>query len=374
MSANLLLTGAPHAHGGASVQQLMRMVLLALAPATLYGVFLFGWPALNLLLVIVLTCLVGEALCLWLAGRPLRPALLDGSTLLTGVLLALSLPPWAPWWIGVIGGAFAVVVGKHIFGGVGQNLFNPAMLARVMLLVSFPVEMTTWLEPRPWFSGTTPSLLEGLHITFGGGLPMADGMTGATLLGHIRTSLALSQPLGEILPGHYQPGLAALGWTGGSLGETSALLLLLGGLWLLWKKAITWTIPAAMLGAVLVLASVFHWLDPERFVDPLLHLVSGSLLMGAFFIATDPVTSPLSRLGQIVFGAGCGALVYVIRTWGGYPEGVAFAVVLMNAATPLIDHYLRPRVYGRTWLGQPKPVSERARRAAAGRDSGSGPT
>ena len=373
MSANLLLAGAPHAHGGDSIQRLMMTVLLALAPATLYGVFLFGWPAFNLLAVTLLTCLLGEAFCLWLAGRALRPALLDGSVLLTGVLLALSLPHWAPWWIGAIGGAFAVVVGKHIFGGVGQNLFNPAMLARVMLLVSFPVELTTWLEPRAWFSGTTPSFLEGLRITFGGGLPVADGVSGATILGHIRTELVLSHPLGEILPGHYQPGLAALGWTGGSLGETSALLLLLGGLWLLWKRAITWPIPVAMLGAMLALASIFHWVDPGRFADPLLHLVSGSLLLGAFFIATDPVTSPLSRLGQLVFGAGCGALVYVIRTWGGYREGVAFAVVLMNGATPLIDHYLRPRVYGRTWLGQPKPVSERARRGTGSRDSGSGP-
>ncbi len=357
------LLAAPHAHDGGSVPRLMGTVLVAVAPVTLYGVWLFGWPAFNLLGIVVLSCLVCEAGCLWLAGRPVRSGLLDGSALLTGVLLALSLPPWAPWWIGAIGGGFGIVVGKQVFGGTGQNVFNPAMLARVMLLVSFPVEMTTWLEPRPWFSETTPALLEGLRITFGH-FTGADGITGATVLGHVRTELGMGHGLGQILPGHYQPGLAALGWTGGSLGETAEGLILLGGLWLLWRRAITWQIPVAMLATVSILAGGFHLLNPERFADPLLHLLSGSLLLGAFFIATDPVTSPTTRLGQLVFGAGCGALVYIIRTWGGYPEGVAFAVVLMNAAAPLIDHYLRPRAYGRTWGGQSRPVPARVRRSS----------
>ena len=352
------LAGAPHAHDGDSVSRLMGAVLLALAPATLYGIVLFGWPALNLLTVTVLACLLGEAGCLWLAGRSVRLGVLDGSALLTGVLLALSLPPWVPWWIGAIGGGFAIVVGKQVFGGTGQNVFNPAMLARVMLLVSFPVEMTTWLEPRPWLSGSAPSFLEGLQITFVR-LAATDGVTGATILGHLRTELSLSQPIEQILPGHYQPALAAVGWTGGSLGETSAILILLGGLWLMWRRAITWQIPVTMLGTVLVLASSFYWVNPERYADPILHLVSGSLMLGAFFIATDPATSPITPWGQAAFGIGCGAFVYIIRTWGGYPEGVAFAVVLMNAATPLIDHYLRPRIYGRTWRGQPRPIRKK---------------
>ncbi len=190
-----------------------------------------------------------------------------------------------------------------------------------------------------------------------------DGVTGATILGHVRTELGLNHPIEQILPGHYQPALAAVGWTGGSLGETAEMLVLLGGLWLLWRRAITWQIPVAMLGTVLILASSFHWINPERFADPLLHLLSGSLMLGAFFIATDPVTSPIAPLGQVVFGIGCGALVYIIRTWGGYPEGVAFAVVLMNAATPLIDHYLRPRIYGRTWRGQPRPIRKKPHEA-----------
>jgi len=211
--------------------------------------------------------------------------------------------------------------------------------------------------------------LEGWLITFGHSTA-TDGVTGATILGYARTELGMNYSLSQILPGHYQAGAAALGWTGGSLGETAAWLVLLGGLWLLWRRAITWYIPVGMLGAVLVLASGFHLLDPQRFADPMLHLLSGGLMLGAFFIATDPVTSPISSLGQVVFGVGCGALVYIIRTWGGYPEGVAFAVVLMNAATPLIDHYIRPRAYGRTWSGKPRPVPAHAKQSPLARKSG----
>jgi electron transport complex protein RnfD len=354
-------TSAPHAPAPDSVPRIMGLVLLAVAPALLYGIVLFGWPALNLLLVTVLACLLCEVVCLRLSGHLVRSFLLDGSALLTGVLLALSLPPWAPWWIGAVGGFFAIVVGKQVFGGIGQNIFNPAMLARVALLVSFPVEMTLWLEPRPLFSSHAPGFMEGLAITFAG-IPDIDAVSGATILGHIRTELGMARELGQILPGYYQAGTAALGWTGGSLGETSDLLVLLGGLWLLWRRVITWHVPVALLGAVLVLAGGLHLLEPGRFASPTVHLLSGSLMLGAFFIATDPVTSPTTKLGQLIFGAGCGALVYVIRTWGGYPEGVAFAVVLMNAATPLIDHYVRPRIYGRTWRGQSRPVPERAKR------------
>ena len=352
---NLHLPSAPHTHAPDSVPRIMGLVLLAVAPATLYGIILFGWPALSLLLVTVLTCLLCEAACLSIAGRPVKPFLWDGSALLTGVLLAVSLPPWAPWWIGALGGFFAIVIGKQVFGGVGQNLFNPAMLARVALLVSFPVEMTTWLGPHPLFSSHAPGLLDGLAITFNG-IPDIDGVSGATILGHVRTQLGMNHNLSQILPGHFQPGTAVLGWTGGSLGETAEWLALLGGGWLLWRRVITWHIPVAMLTAVALLAGGFHLLNPDRFADPVLHLLSGGLMLGAFFFATDPVTSPTTPIGQLVFGAGCGALVYIIRTWGGYPEGVAFAVVLMNAATPLIDHYLRPRIYGRTWSGQSRPV------------------
>jgi electron transport complex protein RnfD len=330
-------------------------VLAALLPATLYGFYLFGWPAVNLFCVTLLACGLGEVLGLWLSGRPLRTFLGDGSALLTGWLLALSLPPWAPWWIGGVGGLFAIIVGKQIFGGIGQNVFNPAMLARVALLVSFPVEMTLWLEPRPLFSAQAPGFWEGLAITFNG-LVEADSISGASLLGHVKTELAKAHTLQQALEGHYDPLRLGLGAVPGSLGETSALLLTLGGIWLLWRRLITWHIPVALLGTVALMAGLFHWFDPQRFADPVLHLVSGSLILGAFFIATDPVTSPTTQAGQLVFGAGCGVLIHAIRTWGGYPEGVAFAVLLMNALTPVIDHYLRPRLYGRSRSGRPLPL------------------
>lgn len=345
-------TTAPHIGGPRSVGFIMSMVMLALVPGTLLGIEQFGWPALNLLVLTVATALAAEAACLIVAGKPVRMALMDGSAVLTAWLLALSLPPWAPWWIGAVGGAFAIVIGKQVFGGLGQNLFNPAMLARVALLISFPVEMTRWVAPQPLGAADAPGLLAGLHITLFG-IPHIDAVSSATVLGHIKTELTRGHGLDVSLHGFYSPLSELFGFASGSLGETSALLLLLGGLFLLWRRIISWQIPVAMLAAVALLAGALHLVDPLRYAGPLLHLLSGGLLLGAFFIATDPVTSPSSGSGQLLFGAGCGTLIYVIRTWGGFPEGVAFAVLLMNSATPLIDHYLRPRVYGRTRNGAP---------------------
>ncbi len=360
MSATIPVSG-PHTHAAATVPRLMVTVALALLPATAYGFYLFGWPALNLFLVTMLTCVLAELFALWLAGKPVRRSLLDGSALLTGWLLAMSLPPWAPWWIGVIGGLFAILVGKHVFGGIGQNVFNPAMLARVALLVSFPIEMTLWVTPTPWLSPAAPDFFQGLGITFAGNVDL-DSVSGASIMGHVRTELTQEHTLGQALAGHYQPVAAALGQIPGSLGETSAVLLLLGGIALLWRRVISWHIPVTMIATVAVLATGFHLLDPERYAGPLFHALSGSLMIGAFFIATDPVTSPATPRGQLLFGIGCGVLVYIIRTWGGYPEGVAFAVVLMNALTPVIDHYLRPRIYGRTRRGKPlAPVDDPSR-------------
>jgi len=343
----------PHTHTPASVTSVMGNVILALLPATLFGIYLFGWPAFNLFLLTILSAVLAEALCLWLADKPLLPFLGDGSAILTGWLLAMTLPPWAPWWIGVVGGAFAIIIGKQIFGGIGQNLFNPAMLARVMLLVSFPLEMTTWATPSPLFSASAPGFVSGLAITFGGGESI-DALTSATVLGHIKTELTRGVGLSASLPDHYTLQSAISGFTNGSLGETSAVLLFVGGLYLLFRRIISWHIPLAMIAAVTLLSSVFYLLDAERYAPPSVHLLSGGLMLGALFIATDPVTSPNTRRGQLLFGAGCGTLIYIIRTWGGFPEGVGFAVLLMNAVTPLIDHYIRPRIYGRDRRGDPK--------------------
>jgi electron transport complex protein RnfD len=349
------LAAAPYAHAGNSVARTMGLVMLALLPATAFGLIQFGWPAITLFAVTIAAALVSEAVSLRIAGRPVRPFLMDGSALLSGWLLALTLPPWAPWWIGVLGSVIAIVVAKQVFGGIGQNLFNPAMVARVALLISFPLQMTSFVAPHPLLAAGSPDLLEGLAITFGtlqAGSEY-DAVSSATVLSHVRTELGQGLTLSQILPQVDSAAQGAVGWVAGSLGETSALLILLGGLFLIYKRVITWHIPLAMLGTIALLAGLMHLHDPEHYTGPLYHLVSGATLLGAFFIATDLVTSPVSPRGQLVFGAGCGLLVYVIRTWSGFPEGVAFAIMLMNASTPLIDHWLRPRVYGRDRKGEP---------------------
>jgi electron transport complex protein RnfD len=344
-------THAPHIHSPSHIGQIMNSVMLALVPATLLGFWLYGWPAVNLWLVCVLAALVTEALSLYLRGLTIRSTLMDGSAMLTAWLLALSLPPWAPWWIAIIGAIFAVLVGKQVFGGLGQNVFNPAMIARVVLLISFPVEMTTWIGPIPLGSEHAPSFLESLAITFSGGTSF-DAVTSASLLGHVKAEFNRGIELQAALTGYFTPYQSIWGWHSGSLGETSAVLLLLGGIGLIVKRIITWHIPIAMLLGVLLPATLMHALNPDHYLGFGPHLLHGGLILGAFFIATDPVTSPNTTIGQWIFGCGCGLLTYIIRTWGNYPEGVAFAVLIMNATTPVIDHYFRPRIYGRNRKGE----------------------
>jgi electron transport complex protein RnfD len=346
------LLGGPYAHEKVSISRTMLWVMLALLPATAFGLFQFGWPAIFLFLVTVISAVVAESLSLWIMKKPQKLFLLDGSALLTGWLLAMTLPPWAPWWIGVVGALLAIVIGKQVFGGIGQNLFNPAMVARVALLISFPLEMTLFSSPQPLFSVGAPDLLESLEITFGSA-GQIDAVTSATPLGHVKTELSRGLTVDEALGGTDTLWQLGLGTATGSLGEISAVLLLAGGLLLIYLRIITWHIPIAMLGTLALLAGMFHLIDPASYSSPLFHLLSGAAILGAFFIATDLVTSPVSIRGQLLFGAGCGALVYIIRTFAGYPEGVAFAILLMNACTPLIDHYLKPRVYGRDRSGEP---------------------
>lgn len=346
----------PHTRTSSSVAHTMLLVHLALLPASAFSVYLFGWPALILMIITVGSAVAGEALCLQLAGRPLRPFLMDGSAALTGLLLALSLPPWAPWWIGVIGGLFAIVIGKHVFGGLGQNLFNPAMLARVALLIAFPVEMTRWITPTPINGDTAPDFLSSLAIIFGTS-PVMDTVTSATTLGNTKTEFTVGHTLSQSLHTDFFGTDHLLGFFSGSLGETAAPLILAGGLFLLFKGIIRWHIPVAMLGTIALCSTIMHAVDPERYADSIYHFLSGGIMLGAFFIATDPVSSPNTTTGQLLFGAGCGLFTYVIRTWGSFPEGVAFAVMLMNACTPLIDHYIKPRIYGRTQRGEPLPYT-----------------
>ena len=347
---------APHATAGTNVTRVMLWVCAALLPATLFGFWLYGWPAIHLWWLTTASAIVGEALCLRLRRQPVLPSLCDASALLTGWLLALSLPPWAPWWVGVVGGLFATVIGKQVFGGLGQNLFNPAMVARVMLLISFPVPMTLWTAPLPLLSANAPGFVDGLRITFGTPPATLDAMSSATLFGYARSELSRGVDLLQSLAAAQAPTINLLGERAGSLGETASLLIAAGGLLLLGLRLISWHIPFAMLATIALFASLMHGLDPARYLSVSTHLLSGAAMLGAFFIATDYVTSPNTAVGQLLFGAGVGFLSYVIRTWGGYPEGVAFAVLLMNALTPVIDRYVKPRIYGRDRRGTPLEI------------------
>ena len=341
----------PFTHTVNTVTRTMVWVMLALMPGTAYGLWLFGWPAVMLFAITLATALAAEAVMLLLLGQPVRSRLWDGSALLTGWLLAMSLPPWAPWWIGVLGSVSAIVLGKHLFGGLGQNMFNPAMVARIVLLISFPVQLTLWVAPAPFGSDVAPNFSQALAYV-SGQAPVPEHMSAATALGSLKTELSRGVSAEKTSAQLPAPQQLAIGHESGSMGETSAGLLLAGGLLLLMLRIISWHIPVALLGTLGALAAVSHALDPARFASMPIHLLSGAAVLGAFFIATDYVTSPVSRSGQLLFGAGIGALTWVIRALGGYPEGLAFAVVLMNAMVPLIDRGFRPRVFGRSRRGK----------------------
>ncbi|WP_289153521.1 RnfABCDGE type electron transport complex subunit D [uncultured Salipiger sp.] len=352
----LILASAPHTHSMFTVSRTMVAVMVCLSPATALGLYQFGWPAALLFLVTLLAAWLFELLCLVVAGRPVAPFARDGSALLTGWLVAMTLPPWAPWWVGVVGAGIAIVIGKHLFGGLGQNLFNPAMVSRAMLLIALPVPMTQWVVPMD--PTREPSLPEALAITFGGGAPV-DAVSSASVLGTLQSQLDAGTPMAQIL--QQIPDLHAqlTGFMAGSLGETSALLLLAGGLCLVFLRIITVVTPAAVLGSLFTLAGIAWLIAPDRFPPPLMHLTSGATMLSAFFIATDYVTSPVTQMGKLVYGIGIGALIFVIRSFGAFPEGVAFAVLLMNACTPLIDTYIRPRIFGRTRSGKPLSLGEK---------------
>jgi Na+-translocating ferredoxin:NAD+ oxidoreductase subunit D len=319
----LILSSSPHIHDPQGTDRVMRAVIYALLPACAVGVYLFGLPALLLLVICVLGCMATEAVCQRLMGQ--AHTLRDGSAALTGIFLAMNLPPTAPWWLALIGCVVAIGIGKQVFGGLGYNPFNPALVARVVLLISFPVQMTTWTAPAPLTSGY-------------------DALTTATPLGEMQDALLLTGRLPEGLEANLVPYL--LGFHGGSLGEVSALALLAGALFLFWKRVLTWHIPVSFAGSVVVLSGIFWLIDPSRYPSPLFHLLTGGMVLGIFFMATDMVTSPITPVGMLLFGIGCGVLTVIIRLFGGYPEGVSFAILLMNACTPLIDRFIRPRKFG----------------------------
>ncbi|TGG95320.1 electron transport complex subunit RsxD [Natronospirillum operosum] len=338
----MLTPSSPHAVGNQSVQQVMFSVWAATLPGFAALIWFFGWGYLINAVLAVATALVAEAIILRLRRRPVWFFLGDGSALLTAWLLALALPPLAPWWIPVIGTLAAIVFAKHLYGGLGNNPFNPAMVGYAVLLISFPVEMTTrWGIPAA-LATEAHSLLDSARVIFAGlrvDPALVDGMTMATPLDVYKNDIATLDAAELRAEPLFSAGWRVYGW------EWVSGLYLLGGLYLLWRRIITWHIPVAVLGSLTLLALLFSW-NPDLRVPVDLHLLGGATMLGAFFIATDPVSAATSNRGKLVFGAGIGILIYVIRTWGNYPDAVAFAVLLMNFAAPLIDHYTRPRVYG----------------------------
>jgi electron transport complex protein RnfD len=333
---------SPHDQSGNRVGQVMFNVILALIPGTLALSWFFGWGVLINIIVAVAAAWVAEALILAIRKRPVLDTLKDNSALVSAWLLALALPPLAPWWLTVIGVAFAIIFAKQLYGGLGYNPFNPAMIGYVVLLISFPLEMTQWLSPGS--VEELPSLAETLRIMLLGQLPPDgwDALSGATPLDLMKVELGLMKHVEEIKTN------PLFGYVGGRGWESVGALYLLGGLYLMFKRIITWHIPVAMLGSLFAISALFFLIDSGSHASPLFHIFSGGALLGAFFIATDPVSACTSNKGKLFYGAGIGLTTFIIRRWGGYPDGIAFAVLLMNMAAPFIDYYTKPRVFGQT--------------------------
>mgnify|MGYP001577612145 FL=1 len=327
MSQPIIISASPHVHSDRTSKKLMYDVVIALIPAFLVSLYVFGIGALIVTAVAVISCLLFEYLIQKFLLKS-EVTIGDGSALITGVLLAFNLPSGIPVWMIVVGSLVAIGVAKMSFGGLGFNIFNPALVGRVFLLISFPVQMTMW----------TTAVENQTEI--------ADAVTGATPLGIIKEGLMFGETMAEIsskipsLPDMF------MGITGGSLGEVSAFALLIGGVYLLIKKVITWHIPVTMLVTMAVMTGIFWVVDSESYASPLIHILSGGALLGAFFMATDLVTSPMTKKGMVVFAMGIAVITVVIRLFGAYPEGVSFAILIMNALVPLINTYFKPRRFG----------------------------
>lgn len=352
----LRIATSPHVRAPVTVATVMVRVLLALIPGIAAYVWFFGWGVVVNISIAVCTAIAAEALMLRIRRQPVMQFITDSSALVTATLLALAIPPTMPWWATVIGVLFAIVVAKHLYGGLGYNPFNPAMVGYVVLLISFPREMTMWF-PVVSLSEYPLSFAEYVALIFTGRLPAGfemDALTEATPLDALRTHLGLGSTVGDIRAtfgldeetSRLLSVIPIFGALGGKGWEWVNAGFLAGGLWLLYKRVIAWHIPVAVLGSLAVMSLLFYVYDPEYYASPMFHLFSGAAMLGAFFIATDPVTAAVSPTGRLLYGVGIGILIYVIRVWGGYPDSIAFAVLLMNMAVPLIDNYFKPRVFG----------------------------
>lgn len=327
MSNLLNVSPSPHLHGKESTQKLMLNVVVALIPAFLASVFYFGTGAIIVTATSVASCLLFEYLIQrFILKKPL--SINDGSALVTGVLLAFNLPTNIPVLIIVIGSFVSIAVAKMTFGGLGNNPFNPALVGRVFMLISFPVQMTSWPVPKGFGTG------------------YLDAVTGATPLAVIKEGLMNGEPLSQLMEKIPTPSQMLLGDMGGSLGEVSAIALIIGFVYLLWKKVITWHIPVSIIGTLAIFTSILWLVNPVKNADPGFHILAGGVLLGAIYMATDYVTSPMNPRSMIVYGSGIGLITVIIRVWGSYPEGVSFAILIMNAFVPLMNAYIKPKRFG----------------------------
>ncbi len=326
----LTVSGSPHVHAQQDVKGIMYDVVIALIPATIIAIYFFGLDSARVIFISVASCLFFE----WIIQKYLLKGpitITDGSAIVTGILLAFNVPSNLPAYMIISGALVAIGIAKMSFGGLGKNPFNPALIGRVFLLISFPVQMTTWPVPQPMF-----------------GSEIADALSGPTTLGFYREGIMAGKTVSEIVTSPDFPGIVKdlTGDQGGSLGEMSAIALLLGAFYLFIKRVISWHIPVSFIGTAFVFAGILWFVNPEGYLDPITSMLAGGLMLGVFFMATDMVTTPMSKKGQIVFGVGAGLLTIIIRNWGAYPEGISFAILIMNAFTPLLNKAFKPKRFG----------------------------
>ncbi|MHC1704487.1 MAG: RnfABCDGE type electron transport complex subunit D [Tenuifilaceae bacterium] len=326
--ANLLtISGSPHDYTDQSIKKIMWGVVIALVPTMLVSFWYFGLGAIILTLTSVIACVLFEFLIQKFLLKQ-ESTITDGSAVITGVLLALNVPSNLPVWMMIVGSLVAIGVAKMTYGGLGKNPFNPALVGRVFLLISFPVNMTSW---------PLPLVNRGEFL---------DAVTGPTALGVIKEGVSKGDSIEKLMQNIPSYTDMFLGNMGGSLGEVSAIAIILGGLFMLFRRIITWHIPVSFIFTVFAFTGLLFLVDSSKYVDPIFHLLAGGLMLGAIFMATDMVTSPMSKSGMLLFGFGCGLLTVLIRVWGSYPEGVSFAILIMNALVPLINKGLKPKKFG----------------------------
>ncbi|HIQ16346.1 MAG TPA: electron transport complex subunit RsxD [Leucothrix sp.] len=332
---------SPFFNSSNNVNGVMLQVLLALIPGTLVMMYFFGWGVLFNIILSISFAVTLEAMALLLRKRPVMVFLGDLSAVVTGWLFALTLPPLLPWWVLFVGIFFAIIIAKQLYGGLGYNPFNPAMVGFAVLIISFPLEMGLWLEAGSFLSQSY-GFIDSFKIIFGMNItPDWDAVTMATPLDAVKTGLLTGLDYNEIIKNsHYLTRSFDNTWM------WSSLAFLVGGIWLLYKKVIHWQIPVALLLSLLFFSVVFHLYSPQDYASPLLHMLSGATMLGAFFIATDPVSASTTPIGKLIYGAGIGAFIYIIRVWGSYPDAIAFSVLIMNMAVPMVDYYTQPRVLG----------------------------